>query len=64
MKEDFFQKEKIDWLKDQKNGCEYIVLYLQLCLMSLNTNGKLIRNVGEMVIPYDEKRYQKKLDSL
>lgn len=60
MKEDFFQQDKIDWLKEQKNGCEYIVLYLQLCLMSANNDGKLIRNIGEIMIPYDEKKIAEK----
>lgn len=60
MKENFFQQDKIDWLKEQKNGCEYIVLYLQLCLMSANSEGKLIRNIGEIMIPYDEKKIAEK----
>ncbi|WP_337803020.1 phage replisome organizer N-terminal domain-containing protein [Megasphaera sp.] len=60
LKENFFQQDKIDWLKEQKNGCEYIVLYLQLCLMSANSNGILIRNIGEIMIPYDEKKIAEK----
>lgn len=60
MKEDFFEQDKIDWLQEQKNGCEYIVLYLKLCLMSANNNGRLIRNIGEIMIPYDEKKIAEK----
>lgn len=60
LRENFFQQDKIDWLKEQKNGCEYIVLYLQLCLMSANSNGILIRNIGEIMIPYDEKKIAEK----
>jgi len=53
---DFFNQDTIDWLKDQDNGCEYIVLYLQLCLLSANNNGVLVRHVGEMIIPYNAKK--------
>ena len=53
---DFFGQDTIDWLKDQDNGCEYIVLYLQLCLLSANNNGVLVRHVGEMIIPYNAKK--------
>lgn len=50
---DFFDDEIIDWLQEQKNGCEYIVLYLRLCLLSANSGGILSRKIGEMIIPYD-----------
>lgn len=60
LKDDFFEQDKIDWLQEQKNGCEYIVLYLKLCLMSANNNGRLIRNIGEIMIPYDEKKIAEK----
>lgn len=53
---DFFNQETIDWLKDQDNGCEYIVLYLQLCLLTANTSGELIRTIGDMTIPYNPKK--------
>lgn len=53
---DFFDQDTIDWLKDQDNGCDYIVLYLQLCLLSANNNGVLVRHVGDMVIPYNAKK--------
>ena len=56
LKTDFFDDNCIDWLQDQKNGCEYIVLYLRLCLMTANTNGVLQRQVGEMIIPYEPRK--------
>ena len=56
LKTDFFDLPTIDWLQDQKNGCEYIVLYQKLCLMASNTGGILVRKVGEMIIPYDVKK--------
>ena len=56
IKSDFFDLPTIDWLQDQKNGCEYIVLYQKLCLLSANSGGELVRRVGDMVIPYDAKK--------
>ena len=56
LKENFFNIETIDWLISQKNGCEYIVLYQKLCLLSANKNGELSMTVGEMIIPYDEAK--------
>ena len=56
IKSDFFDLPTIDWLQDQKNGCEYIVLYQKLCLLSANSGGELVRKVGDMLIPYDIKK--------
>lgn len=53
LKENFFDLETIDWLISQKNGCEYIVLYQKLCLLTANKDGKLAMQIGEMIIPYD-----------
>lgn len=53
---DFFQSETIRWLEEQPNGIYYSNFYLKLCLMSINDNGMLIRQVGDMYIPYDVKR--------
>ena len=56
LKKDFFDLPEIDFLQDQKNGCEYIVLYQKLCLLAANHEGKLVRQIGEMIIPYDAKK--------
>ena len=53
LRTDFFNRDEIDFLLSQKNGCEYIVLYQMLCLMVANTNGKLIKEMNEIIIPYD-----------
>lgn len=52
----FFDDPAIDWISDQKNGNDYIVFYLRLCLKSANAGGVLIRNVGDMLIPYDVEK--------
>lgn len=56
LKTDFFDTDAIDWLRDQKNGCEYIVLYMMLCTMSANSNGWLKREIGEMIVPWDARK--------
>lgn len=56
LKEDFFDEDTIQWLEEQTNGKEYCLFYLKLCLKSLKSNGLLIRNVGNILIPYDCKK--------
>ena len=56
LKEDFFDDDTIEWIEEQPNGEKYSLFYLKLCLKSLKTNGILVRNVGEMLIPYDIKK--------
>ena len=53
LRTDFFNQETIDFLLSQKNGCEYVVLYQMLCLNTANTNGTLVSQIGEVIIPYD-----------
>ena len=57
LKEDFFEDDAISWLEEQQpNGKDYAYFYLKLCLKSLKSNGILIRNVGNILIPYDNKK--------
>lgn len=56
LKTDFFDLPTIDWLFEQEHGCEYIVLYQKLCLITANNGGELSRRIGEMIIPYDPKK--------
>lgn len=53
LRTDFFNQETIDFLLSQQNGCEYVVLYQMLCLQTANTDGSLINQVGEMIVPYN-----------
>lgn len=56
LKTDFFDKDVIDFLMSQENGCKYIVLYQMLCLKTANKNGEMFSKIGEMIIPYDVKK--------
>jgi len=53
LKTDFFNIDKIDYIISRPNGCQYIVLYQMLCLMTANNNGKLCSTMGEIIVPYD-----------
>ena len=55
LQEDFFEEDTIDFIESQENGEKYCLFYLKLCLKALKSEGKLIRYVGNMLIPYDEK---------
>ena len=59
LKENFFEEDTIEWLEEQPNGKEYCLFYLKLCLKSLKTEGLLVRNVGNMMIPYDPESLAK-----
>lgn len=57
LKEDFFEDDAIEWLEEQQpNGRDYAYFYLKLCLKSLKSNGILIREVGNILIPYDNQK--------
>lgn len=57
LKEDFFEDDAISWLEEQQpNGRDYAYFYLKLCLKALKSNGVLIRKVGNILIPYDNKK--------
>ena len=51
--------DAVDFLMSQKNGAEYVVLYQMLCLMTVKTNGKLERQLNEVIIPYDVEKIQR-----
>lgn len=53
LKSDFFDDDTIKFIEEQENGIKYSNFYLKLCLKSLKTEGKLIRLIGETLIPYD-----------
>ena len=59
MNEDFFEDDTIQWIEEQENGKDYVIFYLKLCLKSLKDEGRLIRYVGERLMPYDVKALSK-----
>lgn len=59
LKDKFMTSDTVDFLMSQKNGANYVVLYQMLCLKCVNTNGELKREIGEIIIPYDEHKIQR-----
>lgn len=59
LKESFLNSDAVDFLMSQPDGANYVVLYQILCLKTINTGGKLARQIGEIIIPYDEEKIQR-----
>jgi len=53
LKREFMNGDEVDFLMNQKNGAQYIVLYQMLCFTTINTKGVLAYHIGEALIPYD-----------
>ena len=59
LKVNFMTSETVDFLMSQDGGANYIVLYQMLCLKTINTHGRLSRQIGEVIIPFDEAKIQR-----
>lgn len=55
----FMTSDTVDFLMEQKDGANYVVLYQMLCLKTVNNDGRLSRTIGEVIIPYDEAKIQR-----
>ncbi len=55
----FLTSETVDFLLSQKDGANYVVLYQMLCLKSVNSNGELARQIGDIIVPFDEIKIQR-----
>lgn len=53
--------DTIDYFMSQPDGANYVVLYQMLCLKTINTDGRLSRQIGEVVIKYDIPKIQRDL---
>lgn len=61
LKESFLMGDEIDFLMSQKNGSDYAMMYLMLCMKTINTDGRLLRRVGEILMPVDIEKLQRDL---
>ena len=59
LREAFMTSDTVDFLMSQKDGANYVVLYQMLCLKTINTGGRLSRQIGEYLIPYDVEKIQR-----
>jgi len=46
-------------MMSQPNGANYVVLYQMLCLKTINSDGKLSNQIGEVIIPYDVEKIRR-----
>lgn len=51
--------DSIDFLMSQKEGANYVVLYQMICMMCINTEGLLQRQLNEVIVPYDIQKIQR-----
>lgn len=61
LKDSFMTSDTIDYFMSQPDGANYVVLYQMLCLKTINTDGRLSRQIGEIIIPYDIPKIQRDL---
>lgn len=59
LKESFMTSDTIDYFMSQPDGANYVVLYQMLCLKTINTDGRLSRQIGEILIPFDVEKIQR-----
>ena len=59
LKDTFMTSDTIDYFMSQPDGANYVVLYQMLCLKTINTGGRLSRQIGELIIPYDIEKIQR-----
>lgn len=66
LRTDFWDSPQIDFLLDQENGSDYVVIYQMLCTMCANANGMLVNKIPvgeygqEMIVPYNPKKIAQK----
>ncbi len=51
--------DTIDYFMSQPDGANYVFLYQLLCLKTINTGGRLSRQIGEITVPYDVAKIQR-----
>ncbi len=56
LKDDFFDSDQMDYVREQENGAEYLYIYLRLCFMAANNGGVIERRVGPKVMAYSNAK--------
>ena len=50
LKESFMTSDTIDYFMSQPDGANYVVLYQMLCLKTINTDGRLSRQITTILL--------------
>ena len=59
LKRDFMFGDEVEYMMSQPDGAQFVMIYLMLCFAAINSNGALLRSLGEMIIPFDIPRIQR-----
>ena len=60
MPTDFFKEGQIDWLLSQPNGCDYVIIFVMLVLMTANSHGLLAQKIGETkIMPFRAEKIKR-----
>lgn len=59
LQKDLLYGNAIDFLMSQKNGANYVVLYEMLIMNTINTQGKLCNEIGEVIMPFNIEKIQR-----
>ena len=59
LKDGFMTSDTVDYFMSQPDGANYVVLYQMLCLKTINTGGRLARQIGEIMIPFDIEKIRR-----
>ena len=59
LKDSFMNSEVVDFLMSQPNGASYVVLYQMLCPKTINTDGRLTCQIGDIIVPFDIGKIQR-----
>ena len=61
LSENFMSGEIVDYILAQKDGSDYVMIYLMLVMLAINKNGKLCLTVNGIDIPFDDQKLQRDL---
>lgn len=61
LSENFVSGEIVDYILAQKDGSDYVMIYLMLVMLAINKNGKLCLTVNGIDIPFDDQKLQRDL---
>ena len=59
LRKEFMDSDIFDFLMSQPNGSDYVMLYFMLCMQTINTNGRLVQQIGEITVSYDINKIQR-----
>lgn len=59
LKKDFMEGDEVDYIMSLEDGSQYIVLYIMLCIMCVNTDGMLLCRIGDEVIPANMQKIKR-----